>query len=183
MDKNGKDIIIDLKGLSKYAPKDKSEAKPYGGFDIGDKVQVTGGAYGITSVGSEGTIIGFDDPTGRVVIDFSKIITPHNAPVSSPSQTIFSVEPTDLKKIEGAKPEPKKAVGPKPTEVGGHKIGDKVAYQGNLEKLKGDEGTVKLFSAYHPNAMGVKWDKLGQVVWVSAKSVIPWTDAHEAPQD
>jgi hypothetical protein len=99
MNKNGMDIVVDIKGFSKWAPKE---------------------------------------------------------------------EPTVTMKPVASKP-----VGPKPTEVGGMHIGDKVAYAGNLEKLKNDTGIVKLFSAYHPAAMGVKWDKLGQVVWVSHKSIVP----------
>ena len=58
-------------------------------FEVGDTVEVIGGGYGITKIGSYGKVLGIRDK--RIRINFIKIIGNHSCNV------IFTISTKDLR--------------------------------------------------------------------------------------
>ena len=137
-----------------------AEAPKAKGFKVGDKIKYIGKQQGDAyyNTGDRGTIV-------KIYPADAKTFGTETALVTWDNGHMAGVETAQIRKVKGEKKE-------KPTEIGGFKVGDKVKYTGTkTQKIVNDTGTVINFNAYNQTIAGVKWQNLGDVVWVSFKNL------------
>jgi len=116
-----------------------------GKFKIGDKVKVVQGNYGITKIGSTGTIESITNNLASIDFDY---VTGDKSKIGNYSLDIANIEKIDI--VE-------------PTSDTNLKVGDKVKYIGRSVEVKDWTGTIESFSTsgFGKLKATMKWDKKG----------------------